>query len=180
VKHPLRWVALAVAVVVVAFAVVLAANVGKDPNADAKVSKLNGKAAPSFSLTKLDGTRVTSDQLRGKTVLVNFWNSWCLPCQAELPALKSWYAAHKSDPNLVLLGVVRDDTKSAVTSFVRDQKIAWPVVLDPGGRAALDFGTRGQPETYAISPDGVVVGSILSGVTPSVLDQMVSFAQGNG
>jgi cytochrome c biogenesis protein CcmG/thiol:disulfide interchange protein DsbE len=178
VKHPLRWVALGVAIIVAAFAVVLAANVGKDPNADARTSKLTGKPAPAFTVEALNGEQISLASLRGKTVIVNFWNTWCLPCQNELPALQSWYAAHRSDPSIVMLGIVRDDTDAAVRDYVKTQKIPWTVAFDRGSKTALDFGTRGQPETYAISPDGVIVGSILSEVTPSILDQMVAVAQG--
>jgi cytochrome c biogenesis protein CcmG/thiol:disulfide interchange protein DsbE len=77
-----------------------------------------------------------------------------------------------------MVGIVREDTKQAVRDYVRTQKVTWPVAFDPGAKAALDFGTRGQPETYAIGPDGLVVASKFGPVTPQALDQMVSYAQG--
>ena len=78
----------------------------------------------------------------------------------------------------MLLGIVREDTPKAVRDWVKDEGCQWPVGFDPGGKASLDFGTRGQPETYAIGPDGVVVASKFGPVTPAVLDQMVAYAQG--
>ena len=177
-KHPARSAALAVAVVVIVFAVVLALNVGNDPQEDAKQSHLVGKAAPSFNLANLDGGRVTLADIAGKSAIVNFWNSWCIPCRQEHDALSAWYAEHKNDPSVAMVGIVREDTKKAIRSYVADEKVTWPVGFDPGAKAALDFGTRGQPETYAIGPDGLVVASKFGPITPQVLDQMVGFAQG--
>ena len=102
VKHPARWIALAVAVVVVAFSVVLATQVGNDPREDAKKSQLPGEAAPKFTVETLDGETLTSRDLAGKAVIVNFWNSWCIPCREEHPALKQFYARHTDDPDFVL------------------------------------------------------------------------------
>jgi cytochrome c biogenesis protein CcmG/thiol:disulfide interchange protein DsbE len=178
VKHPFRWIALAVGAGVCVLAVVLALTVSSDPHQDANTSRLVGKPAPSFSLKGLDGKKITSESLAGKTVLVNFWNSWCEPCQAERGALATWYKENKDDSSVVLLGIVRDDDERHVRSDVKDNNIDWPVAFDPGAKAALDFGTRGQPETYAIGPDGVVMASRFGPVTPAVLDQLVAYAQG--
>jgi cytochrome c biogenesis protein CcmG/thiol:disulfide interchange protein DsbE len=180
VKHPFRWIAVAVGLVVAVLAVVLALTVSSDPQAEMNTSRLVGKRVPSYRVVGFDGTPISEQSLAGKTVLVNFWNSWCIPCRQEHPALAQWYAQHKDDPDVVLLGIVREDEKAAARKWVRDQKVDWPVAFDPGGKAALDFGTRGQPETYAIGPDGVVVGSVFGPATVKTLDQMVAYAQGSG
>ena len=177
-KHPFRWVALAVGVGVCVLAVVLALTVSSDPHQDSNTSRLVGKTAPAFTVTSLDGTPIKSSDFAGKTVIVNFWNSWCIPCRQEHDALSAWYDEHKDDPSVAMVGIVREDTKKAVRSYVTNEKVTWPVGFDPGAKAALDFGTRGQPETYAIGPDGLVVASKFGPVTPQVLDQMVTFAQG--
>jgi cytochrome c biogenesis protein CcmG/thiol:disulfide interchange protein DsbE len=90
-------------------------------------------------------------------VVVNFWNSWCIPCQTELPALKKFYAAHADDSDFVMVGIVRRDDTKTVKEFVTGEGIDWKIALDPSKQAALDFGTRGQPETFAISPSGQIV-----------------------
>ncbi len=177
-KHPFRWIAIAVAAGVCVLAVVLAVTVRSDPHADNNTSRLVGKRVPAFSVVGLDGTKITSESLAGKTVLVNFWNSWCQPCQQEHQALADWYAQHQDDSDVVLLGIVREDSKSAIRSDVKNKKIGWPVAFDPDAKAALDFGTRGQPETYAVGPDGVVAASQFGPVSVGVLDAMVAHAQG--
>jgi cytochrome c biogenesis protein CcmG/thiol:disulfide interchange protein DsbE len=180
VKHPFRWIAIAVAAGVCVLAVVLALTVTSDPHKDNNTSRLVGKRVPAFSVEGLDGKPITSESLAGKTVLVNFWNSWCIPCQQEYQALADWYSQHKDDSDVVLLGIVREDSKGEVRNAVTDKKapIEWPVAFDPDAKAALDFGTRGQPETYAIGPDGVVAASQFGPVSVGVLDAMVAHAQG--
>jgi cytochrome c biogenesis protein CcmG/thiol:disulfide interchange protein DsbE len=180
VSHPWRWVVIAVGAGISVLAVVLALTVSTDPQAEWNTSRLVSKRVPAFSVDGLDGQPITSESLAGKTVVVNFWNSWCIPCLEEHDALESWYSRNRDNPDVVLLGIVRDDSKSAVRSYVREEKVEWPVAFDPGAKAALVFGTRGQPETYAIGPDGIVAASIFGPVTPRVLDQMVARAQGTG
>lgn len=180
-KYPFRWIALVAAAGAAVLGVVLALNVGSDPRADAEVSALLGKPAPEWRVTLLDGTEVSSESLVGKTVLVNFWNSWCIPCREELPVLQQWYARHADDPDVVLVGIPRDDTVGAIRRAAREDEMGWAARQDADAEAAtLAFGTRGQPETYAIGPDGVIVGSLYGPVTMKVLDQMVARAQGVG
>ncbi len=179
-KHPARIAALAVALVVIVFGVVLALNVGADPQEDAKQSHLVGKAAPGFDLPNLSGGRVKLADIAGKSAIVNFWNSWCIPCRDEEPALEAFYARHKDDPDFAMVGIVRDDETDTVRAYVKDKGIEWTVALDPGSVAALDFGTRGQPETYAISPSGRVVAAKLSGMSGRDLELFLAAARQSG
>jgi cytochrome c biogenesis protein CcmG/thiol:disulfide interchange protein DsbE len=180
VQHPARWVALTVAVVVAAFGVVLATQVSTDPTAAANKSQLVGKPVPDFTLHTFDGHTVSSSNLTGKAVIVNFWNTWCLPCQQELPALKDFYREHATDPDFEMVGIVRDaqKSKSAIADYVRQNDMGWTIALDPGARAALDFATRGQPETFAITPDGRIVGFQLASVDVGDLEAMLAAARG--
>jgi cytochrome c biogenesis protein CcmG/thiol:disulfide interchange protein DsbE len=167
-------------VFVVALAVVLALNVGRDPE-DAAANPLVGKRAPELTLTRLDGTKVTSAQLAGKTVIVNFWNSWCIPCRTELPTLLEWNAEHASDADVVMLGIPRSDTVDAIRKAAKDDGVAWAVENDGGAKqATIDFGTTGQPETYVIGPDGFVAGGFIGPLGKPALEQMVARAQGTG
>jgi cytochrome c biogenesis protein CcmG/thiol:disulfide interchange protein DsbE len=170
-----------VSVVVVALAIVLALNVDRDPAADTRNNRLVGKMAPELALTRLDGSKLTSRDLAGKTVLVNFWNSWCIPCRAELGTLRAFYDAHRDDPDVVLVGIPRADTNEAIRRSARDDGVAWTVADDAGARqATIDYGTTGQPETYAIGPDGVVAGAVIQQVDRAALEQLLARARGTG
>jgi peroxiredoxin len=179
VKHPFRWITLGVGVAVALFAVILAVNVGTDPRADFNTSRLLGKPAPDFELTRFDGTKVTLADLAGKTVIVNFWNSWCRPCDDELPTLQRWYAGHSDDDSVVMVGIPRDDSSSDIRDAARHDHMGWAVQNDRGAQAAtLAYATRGQPESFVINPSGLVVGSILGPMRTQDLDQMARAGQG--
>jgi cytochrome c biogenesis protein CcmG, thiol:disulfide interchange protein DsbE len=175
-KHPARAVALAAGVLLVGFAVLLASQVNADPSY--KGGNLLDKPVPTFDLPALDGgANVRSDDLRGKVVLVNFWNSWCIPCQQEHAALASFYARHRNDGDFEMIGIVRDDSASEARSWVRAHHDGWSFVTDPQGQASLAFGTTGQPESYMIAANGVVVGVQRSAVSVANLEEMLSVAK---
>jgi cytochrome c biogenesis protein CcmG/thiol:disulfide interchange protein DsbE len=175
-KHPARVIALAVGVVLVGFAALLASQVNASPGY--RGGKLLGKMVPSFDLPALaGGANVRSDDLRGKVVLVNFWNSWCIPCQQEHASLAAFYARHRNDGDFEMIGILRDDTASAARSWVRAHHDGWSFVTDPQGQAALVFGTTGQPESYMIAANGVVVGVQRSAVTVANLEEMLAVAK---
>jgi cytochrome c biogenesis protein CcmG/thiol:disulfide interchange protein DsbE len=180
VKHPARVVALAVALVVVILGVVLALNVGNDPEQDAKQSHLVGKAAPDFNLPNLSGGRVTLADVAGKSAIVNFWNSWCTPCLQEAPTVAKFYEEHKDDSDFAMIGIVRDDETKDVRAYVRKHGVNWTIALDPENEAALDFATRGQPETYAISPSGVVAAAKYGPMSSSELETFLAAARESG
>lgn len=179
-RYPARVLALAVAAVVVALGVVLAMNVGNDPQIDRQGNRLLGREMPELDLPTLDGGRVNRQSLAGKAVIVNFWNTWCIPCQKELPALKEFYAAHAGEPDFAMVGIVRDPQRSRahIEQYVREEGMGWTIAFDPGSRAALEFATRGQPETFAITPDGQIVAFQLAEVSRADLETMLAAARG--
>jgi cytochrome c biogenesis protein CcmG/thiol:disulfide interchange protein DsbE len=182
VKHRARWIALAVALVVVGFGVVLAVNVGNDPQKDAQRSPFLGKQVPNFDLATLTGGRVSNVSTTGKSVIINFWNTWCTPCRQELPQLKEFYAQHASDPDVVMVGIVRDPQEGdkAIRAYVKAEGMQWTVALDPHDQAALDFATRGQPETIAVSPSGVVAASQYGPMSTANLERFLAAARAYG
>ncbi|MGH9032838.1 MAG: TlpA family protein disulfide reductase [Acidimicrobiia bacterium] len=177
-RHTARWVALGVGVVVAGLAVVLALQVSDGERQTQPRSELLGDPAPEFTVTTLDGEDVSRDSLRGRAVIVNFWNSWCTPCKQEEPALERFYERHRDEADFVMLGIVRDDPEKAARDAVEERGIEWAMGIDPGGKAALDFGTRGQPETYAITPDGIIAGVQFGPASVADLDTMLAAARG--
>jgi cytochrome c biogenesis protein CcmG/thiol:disulfide interchange protein DsbE len=177
-RHRARWTALTVAVLLVGFGVVLAVQ----HRTEASVPRLvqEHEPAPSFDLTTIDNTQISSRSLVGKTYVVNFWNSWCIPCQQEEPALQTFYAAHRTEPDFAMIGIVRDDTLGPIRSYVAANAITWPVAFDPSGDIELGFGTTGQPETYVISPTGIAACGGLGPVTDTDLEDWLQVVQAGG
>jgi thiol-disulfide isomerase/thioredoxin len=177
-RHRTRWIALTLAVVLVGFGVVLAVQHRSEASVPILVQE--HKPVPTFDLTTLDAKTISSRALTGKTYVVNFWNSWCIPCQQEEPALQTFYAAHHDEPDFTMIGIVRDDTSGPIRDYVAANAIRWPVALDPSGSAELGFGTTGQPETYVISPTGVAACGGLGPVTDADLEAWLAVVRGGG
>ena len=177
-RNRTRWIALTAAVLLVAFGVVLAVQ----HRSEASVPRLvqEHKSAPAFYLETLDGKHISARSLAGKTYVVNFWNSWCIPCRQEAPALEAFYARHRAEPDFAMLGIVRDDEPRAIRDYVAAQSVKWPVAFDPNGSAGLGFGTTGQPETYVISPSGVAACGTLGPATLAELEAWLRAARAGG
>lgn len=109
-----------------------------------------GAEAPSFDLEKLDGSgRITSDQLRGEPVVINFWASWCVPCREEAPRLEKAWKKYR-DEGITFLGVDLQDAREDGLAFVKEFGLTFPQVRDPNSQAAGAFGVTGLPETFFI------------------------------
>jgi len=137
-------------------------------------SPLLGKPAPAIAGQTVDGQSVRLDQYQGRWVLVNFFATWCIPCRQEHPDLIRFAAEHRQAGDLDVLGVVYDDSLDAVRDFRDKQGGDWPMVVDPNGRVALDFGVSGVPESYLIDPDGRVAAKVVGGVQAGALDDLLA------
>ena len=132
-KHPLRWLAIGIGTLVALFGVVLSTQMGASPQYSG--GPIIDRKAPAFDLPVLDGggTRVDLTSLAGKSVIVNFWNSWCIPCQEETPALNEFWDRHADDPDVAMVGIVRDDTTGEARAYVTEHGLRYTIALDPEG-----------------------------------------------
>jgi cytochrome c biogenesis protein CcmG, thiol:disulfide interchange protein DsbE len=123
-----------------------------------------GARAPAFSLPRLTGDGdVSLSSFRGKTVVLNFFASWCHPCKQEAPRLESVWRRYRSE-GLVVLGVDSGDTKGSVRSFLSAHGVTYPIVFDPDEKLAQGpYALPGLPVTYVINPAGRIVGNPLLG-----------------
>ena len=166
--HTARWVAGAALVVAAALVALLATRPPFD--ATEVQTPLVGQAAPPIAGTTVTGASFDLASLRGRWVVVNFFASWCPPCQQEQPELETFAFRHRQPGDAALVGVVFDDAASSARSFVRSTGATWPAVVDPGGQLALAYGVRGPPETFLVSPSGVVTAHLDGPVTSAGLD----------
>lgn len=146
-------------------------------DADGPRSELIGKAAPAASGTDLDGEHVDIDQWRGSWVLVNFFATWCVPCIREHPELVEFDERHGDEVRLV--SVAFDDRPEDIERFFDERGGDWPVLTAETGGIALDYGVRGVPESFLISPAGQVVG-LFYGVTADGLDEAIASFEAAG
>ncbi len=173
--HRARWVALGVLVVAAGLVAVLAT---RPPASVAEVqSPLVGRGAPTIAGSTLTGAAYRLPPRPGHFVVVNFFASWCGPCQQEGPALVQFQYEHSRSGDASMLGVVFDDTDSAVRSYQATLGADWPTLSDPGGAIALSYGVRAPPSTFVIAPDGRVVAYVVAPVTAADLDRIVAEAK---
>ena len=174
-SHRARWVAVGALVVTAGLVAVLAT---RPPASVAEVqSPLVGKTAPPIAGTTLSGSAYRLPLRPGRYVVVNFFASWCEPCQQEGPALAQFAYAHGRVGDASMLSVVFDDTDSAAHTYQSMLGATWPTLADPGGKLALSFGVRAPPSTFVIAPDGRVVAYVVAPVTASDLDRIIDQAK---
>jgi cytochrome c biogenesis protein CcmG/thiol:disulfide interchange protein DsbE len=177
-RHTAKWVAGVTLVVGAALIAVLAT---RPPQTATEVNTpLVGQVAPSIAGTTLGGGSFDLTAQRGRWVVVNFFASWCPPCQQEQPDLVTFAYAHRSPGDAALVGVVFDDGTSTARGFMRSTGASWPAVVDPGGQVALNYGVRGPPETFLVAPDGTVVAHFDGPMTNAALDYWLARAKRGG
>jgi len=134
-------------------------------------SAIEGHAAPAVQVTALGpGPELTDAMLREPGVkLVNFWASWCAPCRAEHPVLKSLSAE-----GVTILGVNYKDRPEAALQFLKELGNPYAAIgADDSGRMGLDWGLYGVPETFVIDGTGKVILRHAGPVTASILQERI-------
>jgi peroxiredoxin len=143
------WVLAAVVAVAVGFALWTSSSV-PDPVG-------RGSRAPAFELKKLPGPgELSLAELRGQVVLLNFWATWCEPCEREMPAMQRLYERLRP-VGLRLVAVSVDDTEEVVDEFRRRFALSFDLLWDPEKRASEAYQAYKFPETLLLDRDGVVV-----------------------
>lgn len=135
-----------------------------------------GEPAPAFDLPAIDGKRVTLDGLRGKTVVINVWATWCPPCQEETANLiKAYNQVANSD--VVFMGVDSTEAAPLVKAFAAAKDIKFLETVDTDQTFAKAYHVKYFPTTYVIGPDGVLRMVYIDVVTPKLVAQFVADAQ---
>ena len=135
--------------------------------------------APDFELPRLSGEgSVRLSGLRGKAVVVNFWASWCEPCEEEAPHLEAAWRTWK-DRGVVLLGVDAQDFRTDARRFVERFGITYPIVHDGRGSTLGRFGVTGFPETWFVDRQGKLVERVVGPVDARTLERGIEAALGS-
>jgi cytochrome c biogenesis protein CcmG/thiol:disulfide interchange protein DsbE len=112
-----------------------------------------GQRAPAFSLTTFDGRQIDTRQLAGQVLVVNFWASWCKPCEQEAAELEQAYQLYK-DRGVMFLGVDYVDIEREALAYLERFQITYPNGPDLRTQISQSFRIRGVPETYVIDGTG--------------------------
>lgn len=145
---------LVLALVALTAAVVLAAGIGAARSGRSGPTSKAWGEAPNFSLPSVrEGEPAVSlERFRGRPVVLNFFASWCAPCQRELPAFDR--AAERYEGRVAFVGVTFNDDQRSARDMLDKTGVRYPAGFDPKSEVAVDYGLRGMPTTYFVSADG--------------------------
>jgi cytochrome c biogenesis protein CcmG/thiol:disulfide interchange protein DsbE len=178
----IRYIAGAAGVLLLAFLVVLA--MAKPGDSESASSPLLGQAAPVVKSTTIGGGDFDLARRKGSWVVLNFFNSTCVPCRQEHPFLVDFAKEQESSDNAVeLYTVVNDDADGPVQAFFDTNGGDWPAIRDDDGAISVAFGVAKVPESWVIDPNGFVrlriMGALTKGFLTSRLDELkTQFAGG--
>ncbi|MEW2259762.1 TlpA disulfide reductase family protein [Streptomyces sp. NPDC047869] len=184
-KRSIATLAAAVVLVYAAVAAISAINVPDTPSGyyhsasgALVIDPDHRPPAPALHGATIDGKPLALADLKGKTVILNAWASWCAPCRKETPLLSDYHRQHAT---VTVLGIDQNDSTADGRAFTDAYKVPYPSLHDPGGRAQLDFPkgiirSRGLPFTVIIDPQGRIAASYSGELDRQVLDAMVKWA----
>ncbi len=123
-----------------------------------------GFLAPDFELKTQSGETVKLSDLRGQAVLVNLWATWCPPCRAEMRSIEKVYKEYKDQGFTVLaVNMTYQDEATKIPTFVSEQNLSFPILLDETGRMANAYQMRSLPSSFFISRDGIIKEVVIGG-----------------
>ena len=171
---PVLWLFFPLLGIIIAASIVLGSPENTSPNnlkgtPDAK-SVIFGQPAPDFSATTLDGKQIRLSDLKGSTVAVSFWASWCIPCKTELPELQK-ASVRYSNKQLIILAVNAGEPESIVRAFISGFNISFPVLLDQDKTITSKYHVSPLPITFWIDANGVVKAEQLGPLDQDLIDR---------
>ncbi len=148
--------ALAVAVVIVGLLVVLG---GGGTKGESSSAFLLNKPAPTVRGDTFDGASFDLARRKGSWVVLNFFQSSCVPCKAEHPELVGFVEQQRSlgPAGAEFYTIVYDDDEQNVRDFFAEFGGEWPIIKDPNGEISVSFGVTKVPETWIVDPNGIIV-----------------------
>jgi thiol-disulfide isomerase/thioredoxin len=123
--------------------------------AAADLVKWSGGKTPPLKLADANGRELNLSQYRGKTVVVNFWATWCEPCREEMPSLER-LRTRMGEKSLEVIAVNVGEAPERVARFTREVPVTFPIVYDREGATAKAWQVRGYPTSFVVDPDGRV------------------------
>lgn len=130
--------------------------------------------APDFELIDTDGNTHRLSDYRGKTVIINFWTTWCPPCREEIPSMNRAYEV-LADENVEILAINMGEDEDTIFIFTADYPADFPLLLDREGAVIAEWPVKGLPTTYVVAPDGNIAYRAIGGREwddPAFLEQI--------
>ena len=139
----------------------------------ASETEAQGSEAPDFTVYDLEGNAHKLSDFRGKPVLLNFWASWCGPCQMEMPDFQKYYESHGDKVNFVIVNLTdgQQETVESASAFIAEKGYTFPVYYDTDIDAAVKYGVSAVPVSYFIDAEGYFVAWAQGALSADMLQQ---------
>ena len=143
------------------------------PGETAAETEAKGSEAPDFTVYDLEGNAHKLSDFRGKPVLLNFWASWCGPCQMEMPDFQKFYESHGDQVNFVIVNLTdgQQETVESASAFIAEKGYTFPVYYDTDIDAAMKYGVSAVPVSYFIDAEGYFVAWAQGALSSDMLQQ---------
>lgn len=128
-----------------------------------------GAAAIPFDLKTLEGKSAGLETFRGKPLVINFFASWCDPCREEMPLINE--LAAKAGSSYQVLGIAVEDTRAAVTEYIKEAKLIFPIGLDLNSTVKRSYRIFGPPATFFVDGQGIIRDVVLGPITSDRLKE---------
>ncbi|WP_052807439.1 TlpA family protein disulfide reductase [Risungbinella massiliensis] len=157
-------------------------TIGKQATCEGKVGPYKDHCAPDFTLSTLDGKQIKLSDNNGKPTILNFWASWCGPCQKEMPLLQSLYQKYQSKINFRMINVTAQDDAETVHQYILDHRYTFPVLLDPPDEnyqsiSVTNYKVRAIPVTIGISAEGKILYKKAGEMTERDLESLIGILE---
>ena len=136
-----------------------------------------GQFAPDFTLYNIQGEPVTLSDLRGKKVVLNFWATWCPPCEAEMPHMQKYYEKYRETDNVEIVGVnvtYHREKIERVEQFLKSYDITFPIVLELEETVSRQYELLTLPSTFMIDAEGKIQKTIVGPLDLDTLRENVT------
>jgi cytochrome c biogenesis protein CcmG/thiol:disulfide interchange protein DsbE len=135
-----------------------------DDHAGQSGAPVVGNPAIPFELKSLEGNSLSLPKFRGKPLVVNFFASWCDPCREEMPLIND-LASKSAKGGYGVLGIAVEDSRAAVTEYVKEAKLDFPIALDLNSTVKRAYRIFGPPATFFIDGQGIVRDVVLGPIS---------------
>lgn len=149
-------------------------------NAKQQISPIVGQSVKNSQVRMIQGTKelvghsdslVNLSDIKGTPLIINFWASWCSSCAEEAPVLEAFWKEHSSE--IKVLGVAVHDSEESVRDAVRTLAKSYAIAFDEEGRASLNYGVTGVPETVFVNAEGIVIHKEVGQVNRPLLEKLL-------
>ena len=159
---------------VTAGGIATAPQVVEDPTG---ATEAQGSEVPDFTVYDLEGNSHKLSDFRGKPVLLNFWASWCGPCQMEMPDFQKFYESHGDKVHFVIVNLTdgQQETVETASAFIEEKGYTFPVYYDTDMDAAAKYGVSAVPVSYFIDAEGYFVAWAQGALSADMLQQGMNY-----